>query len=199
MTYYERNLPHWIPPGRPIFITWRLIDTLPRALIASLRSSPLSSRRKFAVTDRFLDRACSGPRWLTVPEIAGVVRDSILKGASELPQYNLIAYVVMPNHVHLLIEPALPLARITRGIKGTTARSANLILGRPGERFWQDESFDHWVRTAAEGEKIIRYIEQNPVKAGLTATCTGWPWSSASPPVGQALLPVRGVAANNMR
>jgi REP-associated tyrosine transposase len=191
MTYYERNLPHWLPPGRAVFLTWRLIDTLPPALTTSLRASTLPANRKFAVRDKFLDRARSGPRWLARPDIADVVRASILKGASELLQYDLLAWVIMPNHVHLLIAPILPLERIMRGIKGTAAHRANLLLGQCGKPFWQDESFDHWIRTSSEGEKIVRYIEQNPVKAGLSKTTSEWPWSSASVPVAQALLPVR--------
>ncbi len=95
----------------------------------------------------------------------------------------LSAYVLMTNHVHILWMPMVPLEKITHQIKGTTARRANLILSRQGNRFWQDESFDHWVRIAAEGEKIRRYIENNPVVAGLVARPEDWPWSSASRPI----------------
>lgn len=87
----------------------------------------------------------------------------------------------MPNHVHVLIGPKTSLARITNGIKGVSARDANRILGRQGKRFWQDESFDHWVRSAAEFERIRAYIEHNPVSAGLVARPEDWPWSSAGP------------------
>ena len=52
----------------------------------------------------------------------------------------------MPNHVHLLIEPRIPLKQITGGIKGVSARDANRVLHQPGHPFWQGESFDHWVR-----------------------------------------------------
>jgi REP element-mobilizing transposase RayT len=92
----------------------------------------------------------------------------------------VLAYVIMPNHVHLLIEPHTSLERITRGIKGVSSRVANFILARPGLTFWQGESFDHWVRTPAEGEKICRYIENNPVKARLVRNANEWRWSSAA-------------------
>lgn len=86
----------------------------------------------------------------------------------------------MPNHVHLLIAPRIPIRRITNGLKGVTARDANRILGRTGRPFWQDESFDHWVRTPAEFNRIRVYIESNPVSAGLADRPEDWLWSSAS-------------------
>jgi REP element-mobilizing transposase RayT len=189
MTYYERNLPHWHPLGRAIFITWRLAGSLPRALLAELKSSEKPANRKFAVAESVLDAASCGPRWLAESEIAEVVRISILKGALELRAFELFAYVIMPNHVHLLLEPKVPVERITRGIKGASAHLANRIIRQGHGPFWQEESFDHWVRTAAEGEKICRYIENNPVKAGLAKTPSNWPWSSAGK-VAQAFLPV---------
>jgi REP element-mobilizing transposase RayT len=85
----------------------------------------------------------------------------------------------MPNHVHLLILPKEPLPIITRWLKGSTARHANQLLGRTGQPFWQDESFDRWVRNDREFERIARYIEENPVSAGLASSTALWPWSSA--------------------
>jgi hypothetical protein len=64
-------------------------------------------------------------------------------------------------------------------LKGSTARQANLMLGRTGEAFWQDESFDHRVRDDVALERIVRYVEYNPVGAGLAADPRDWPWSSA--------------------
>jgi REP element-mobilizing transposase RayT len=64
----------------------------------------------------------------------------------------------MPNHVHVILEPHLALPEIMRWLKGRTARKANQILGRTGSPFWQDESFDHWVRTAEE----LRDLTQLP-------------------------------------
>jgi putative DNA methylase len=91
----------------------------------------------------------------------------------------MYAYVLMPNHVHILINPLVPLRRITGGIKGVSARDANGALGRTGKAFWQDESFDHWIRNDAQLERIQSYIEYNPVKAGLVAKPEDWQWSSA--------------------
>jgi REP element-mobilizing transposase RayT len=89
----------------------------------------------------------------------------------------------MPNHVHLLFQlpkrdksrSTYPVTNILRLIKGSTARSANKILGRSGS-FWQHESYDHLVRNDDERERIIRYILKNPVKAGLTEKWEDWKW-----------------------
>jgi REP element-mobilizing transposase RayT len=203
MTYYERNLPHWHPEGKAIFLTWRLYGSLPKGKhrgtatpgcapakrtgeSAGARRTGKSAgatephwARRFRKMDAELDLGSRGPLWLRDPEIASYVEESIVRGA-ELGHYNLHAYVVMPNHVHILIEPCLALARITRGLKGVSARDANATLGRVGKPFWQDESFDHWVRSASEFERIRSYIEHNPVSAGLVAQPRDWPWSSAS-------------------
>lgn len=85
----------------------------------------------------------------------------------------------MANHVHLLLTPKVELRRITRSLKGVTARQANQTLHRAGKPFWQDESFDHWVRNEVEFVQIRRYIEQNPVTAGLVERPEDWRWSSA--------------------
>jgi len=199
MTFYRRNLPHWHPEGRNIFVTWRLYGSLPNGYLRGKAAvGRLGSKRtgksagatkaaatnqdwgkRFLAADSELDRGAHGPLWLRDPAIAGCVEEAIIRGV-ELGQYELRAYVVMPNHVHVLLEPHLPLARITGGIKGVSARNANATLGRVGESFWQDESFDHWVRTEAELQRIRGYIERNPVTAGLAKKPEDWPWSSAA-------------------
>jgi REP-associated tyrosine transposase len=178
MSYYERNLPHWQPEGRAIFLTWRLYGALPSAVVHGLKKSKEHPGKQFAEADRQLDAAGTGPLWLRTPEIAERVEAAIHCGAS-LDQYQLHAYVVMCNHVHLLIEPRIPLRRITGGIKGASARHANAILGRRGKPFWQSESFDHWIRNQAQFERIRAYIENNPVTAGLAQRAQDWRWSSA--------------------
>jgi type I restriction enzyme R subunit/putative DNA methylase len=117
--------------------------------------------------------------YLRQPEIARLVVDSIHTGV-DLGHYELGAYVVMANHVHLLIRPAVAPDRLLKSLKGTTARYANRLLGSTGEPFWQKESYDHWVRNQSEFEKTRAYIEANPVKAGLVRSPEDFPWSSAS-------------------
>ena len=104
----------------------------------------------------------------------------MLRGAFKLHDYDLHSYAVMANHVHILISPWMRIRAITREQKGLAANSSNRILQRTGERFWQDESFDHWVRSEAQFLRIKNYIEHNPVKAGLVLKPEDWPWSSAS-------------------
>jgi putative transposase len=93
--------------------------------------------------------------------------------------YELIAFVVMPNHVHLLVNPKVPASKITQFVKGVSAKRANEVLGRTGQAFWQDESFDRWVRSSKEMGNIIRYIEFNPVRANLAAEPWLFRYSSA--------------------
>jgi putative transposase len=188
MSYYERNLPHWHPEGRAIFLTWRLHGSLPRSFVRDLERLKEEPGKQFLAADRQLDAGTAGPQWLRDPEIAGCVVDSLIRGA-ELGHYSVHAYVVMSNHVHILLDPRVPLRRITGGLKGVSARDANAKLGRIGKAFWQDESFDHWIRNEAQFERVRTYIEHNPVKAGLVARPEDWKWSSANR-VAQALLPV---------
>ncbi len=181
MAYYERNLPHWHPEGKSVFITWRLHGSLPAHFLRDLKDEPQStSGRKFRKANAELDRACHGPLWLKNERVAGAVVATIKRGDELLGQYRLHAFVVMANHVHVLIDPLLPLKRIMDGLKGVSARESNRILGRTGSRFWQDESFDHWVRNGKEFERIRAYIERNPVTAGLVERPEDWPWSSAT-------------------
>lgn len=111
--------------------------------------------------------------------MAQCVVDVLRYGERQLGLYHLRAWVLMVNHVHILIHPEARLPRITKAIKNYSARRANAILGRAGQPFWQDESYDHWVRDSEELEKIVHYIEWNPVAAGLAKTVEAWRWSSA--------------------
>jgi putative transposase len=125
-----------------------------------------------------MDNPTQGPVYLQQPEFAKIVVTSIHKGV-ELGHYELGAYVVMPNHVHLLVRPLVAPDRLLRSLKGATARAANLLLGQTGEPFWQKESYDHWVRNDGEFLKIRAYIENSPVKAGLVLRPEEFRWSSA--------------------
>ena len=180
MTYYKRNLPHWHPPGQEVFLTWRLKGSLP-AHLRAIASRDLPGER-FLDLDRALDRADVGPLWLREPSVATYIV-AVLQNAQDQRLIDMHSYAVMANHVHVLVTPVAPLAKTTRLVKGSTARQANLLLGLTGNYFWQDESFDHWVRNPAEWQKIRSYIERNPVAAGLVARPEDWPWSSASHPL----------------
>jgi REP element-mobilizing transposase RayT len=244
-TFYRRRLPHWQPAGATIFLTWRLYGSLPQEALDQLAAErqllekqPVRldetsrdralrhSKRLFALADEMLARNIYGPQWLKDERIAPLVVDALFFHDSSL--YMLLAFVVMPNHVHVVLTPLeertdlptderieeqagkpaphmgqdfiphgeqnfqtvsrqaealaphhVPLRRITQSLKGYTAREANRLLRRTGQTFWQDESYDHWVRDEAELGRIVVYIEWDPVRAGLVASPEEWPWSSA--------------------
>ena len=178
MTFYRRKLPHWQPEGMALFINWRLHGSLP-AKIQS-RQTQNGSGKAFVAFDHLLDKATSGPLWLKDSRIAQLVTNALKFGESDLKLYRLDAFVIMANHVHVLLTPHAALSRITEAIKGYTAQKANEVLNRTGKRFWQEESFDHWVRNEEEFRRIMRYIEHNPVAAGLVEKPEYWSWSSAT-------------------
>ena len=194
MSFYRRKLPHWDPDGAVIFITWRLYGSLPSRAGLRPANSRESAGHRFVETDRLLDNAM-GPHWLKLPDVAGAVLEVIHVAERDWKLYDLFAWVVMSNHVHVLVRPHKPLREVTRAIKSASARDANRSLGREGQPFWQVESFDQWVRSYAEFEKIVRYIEDNPVKAGLVQRPEDWKWSSAAAPFRTAEMAGRRPAA----
>jgi REP element-mobilizing transposase RayT len=177
MAEYHRHLPHFHPEDAYLFLTWRLWGSLPSKNAPARYSTP---GRAFVGVDRALHRAAHGPVWLNDPRIARIVAEAIVDGELVKRFYELDAWVIMPNHVHLLILPLVPTPKIMRWLKGSTARLANRLLHRTGHAFWQDESYDHWARNQVELGRIARYIEENPVNAGLVASMDLWPWSSAT-------------------
>ena len=177
MTLYRRRLPHDYETSRAIFLTWRLYDSLPPN--RAFPTMALSSGQAFAAMDRLLDEACDGTFYLRQPAIAEMIVEAIQYNANVLGQYDLHAYAVMPNHVQLLATARVPLPKLTKSLKGITAKRANQILALTGTRFWQEESYDHTVRHEREFEKIRNYIEENPVRAGLVREASEYRWSSA--------------------
>jgi REP element-mobilizing transposase RayT len=167
------RLPHHYAMEEPLLITFRLHGTLP--LGRAFPSAP-SSGRAFVCMDRLLDEERAGPAYLRIPAIGEMVADSIGKGS--VCDYRLHAWVAMPNHVHLLITPQVEVSALLRRLKGASAREGNKLLGQTGRPFWQDESYDHLVRSADEFHRIEKYILQNPVRAGLARSAEEYPWSS---------------------
>lgn len=174
---YRRRLPHILATEQPVFLTWRLHGTLPSH--RSFAGGVFPSGRAFTALDRLLDEACTGPLYLRQPTLAGMVVEAIQYNASVLKHYDLHAFAVMPNHVHLLVTAAVPLPHLTKSLKSITAKRANRILALTGRSFWQEESYDHVVRHEQEFERIRNYIEENPVRAGLVRQASDYPWSSA--------------------
>jgi len=89
--------------------------------------------------DRYLDAARCGPVYLAQEPIARIVAAGLRRGVA-LGQYEVGAYAIMANHVHVLLLPTVSPSRLLQSLKGATARQANLFLGRTGETFWQAES-----------------------------------------------------------
>jgi putative transposase len=182
MSLYHRHLPHIDEPGQAVFLTRRLYGSLPPN--RAFPDSAANSGKAVAAMDRLLDETHSGPRQLQKPALVQMVVEATHFSAAVLGHYELHAFVVMPNHVHLLATPAVALRKLTRSLKGITSKRANAMLGLTGTRFWQEESYDHLVRTAREFEKIQNYIEENPVRAGLAKSAGEFLWSSAAWPAG---------------
>jgi len=176
LTYYERHLPHWQPENAALFVTWRLYGSRPR-IVHVLKNQ--TAGKAFVAIDQELDKAATGPRWLQDERVAQCVADALHYGEKQLGLYELQAWVLMVNHVHILTNPKAKLQKITRSIKSFSARQANAILQRTGRPFWQEESYDRWGRGPKEMGKLVQYIEQNPVAAGLVERAEDWRWSSA--------------------
>ncbi len=232
-SFYQRNLPHLVPPGGVLFITFRLKGSIPEEIIEKLlqdyeeevkklgplpRSAsyrPWSPHRKcqppkysrvreayaeaykryFAKMDEFLDATPLGPHFLKDPAVSDIVQAKLK--AFDGQYYWLIAYTVMSNHVHVLLDTYCqlqhlpddikisddnycPYEKFMQLIKGNTSFNCNKLLGRQGS-FWQHESFDHLVRDEREFYNVIRYILNNPVKAGLVKNWFDYPMTYLRP------------------
>jgi REP element-mobilizing transposase RayT len=168
------HLAHWKRPTAACFLTWRLAGSLSVQRIADVWTT---EGAKFLAFDRVLDARATGPQWLILPDVARAVADSSIVGEQK-GFYELGSWVIMPNHVHLIIYPLVDLSRVVWGIKVASAKEVNRLLRRAGT-FWSRDYFDRWIRDSAEEQRIVRYIENNPVKAGLCIEAGAWPFSSA--------------------
>lgn len=202
---YRRYLPHFQPAGVAFFITGRLYGSLPRESLERLREEKEADynrirreysdgtireeeisklhERHFAKWDQCLDTNTQEPQWLRIPAIAEIVTESLHQwdGIS----YALVAYCLMPNHFHLIIDTSdevkftKPLYAIMHSLKSFTAKQANKVLNREGT-FWQEESYDHIIRDAREFKNTIAYTLESPVKAGLVEDWEKFPYSFMS-------------------
>jgi type I restriction enzyme R subunit/putative DNA methylase len=182
------NLPQRDKPHLLQSITYRLADSLPqeklRLLESELISLPEDTREaaRRQKIEHWLDSGL-GCCALRHPEVARYVQNSFLHFHGE--RYHLHAWCIMPNHVHVLIEPLDDLVSIVQGWKSFTsrwalARNTELGLGIPGQNFWMREYWDRYIRDETHYQKTVEYIHQNPVSAGLCVTPQAWPWSSAA-------------------
>lgn len=166
-------------------LNFRLADSLPHAVVEKWRSelaltSQPESLRAIELRRRVEEHldVGHGECWLRQPEIAQLVESAMLHFDPE--RYRLLAWCIMPNHVHALIETkeGFPMDEVLHSWKSYSSSQANKRLGRRGE-FWQREYLDRYVHNAEHYQAVIAYIEENPVKAGLAKMKTDWLWSSA--------------------
>lgn len=214
MRFYRRNLPHLIAPNYPFFVTTQLAGSLPKPQLKQLRRdyqrrvNKLRKNREdretfelknelhrqyFIKYDRLLHASESGPHWLADWRIARVVNDCLLWGDGK--RYHLVAFTIMPNHIHAVLYPILKpeqlerkgpdqdghedvyfLARILETVKKFSAREANKILKRRGS-FWQHESFDHLLRDELQLRRAVHFTIMNPVKEKLADRPEEYRWN----------------------
>jgi REP element-mobilizing transposase RayT len=183
------ELPHLYKEGGSYFITFRLWDAVTQlaearrwqelqSLVvqpARLRSRELA-REIAQATEPPLEL---GSRILRRAQAAALVQNALLY--FEMQRYQLAAWCVMPNHVHVAYTAlgAHSPADIHHSWKSYTAHRINKRLGRRGA-LWERESFDHLIRSVEHYEAYVAYIEHNPVAAGLCARPEQWPFSSAA-------------------
>lgn len=186
---HRLDLPHWRQWNRTYFITTRLADSIPRPLMehwkeqrglwlthhglpsdAGPDSLPETDRdafhREFTARFHELLDAGQGECVLARPAVAQILAEQIISGHGKA--YQVDAWVIMPNHIHALVEPLEKhtLGSILQRWKGASARLINQVVGRSG-RLWQAETFDYIVRSEAQLGHFRRYIAGNPAKAAL--------------------------------
>ena len=198
-------LPHLDEPGTVQFITFRLADAVPADVVATWKTELRLTGREDADDprcadlrkriERYADRG-HGACWLRDDRVARTVQNALLHFDGE--RYRLLAWVVMPNHVHALLEtlPGFPLSGVVQSWKSFAAKQANRLLGRTGP-FWMEDYFDRYIRDETHLSATASYIEQNPVSAGLVHNAEDWHWGSlgarASRPLDDAgLRPAAG-------
>ncbi len=169
------RLPHWEREGGTYFVTFRLFDSLPRHVLESLmRKQPAAEEEKpdslARSVETYLDGG-AGSAFMKNPSVASIVADNIRYWNGK--HYRLMAWCVMPNHVHIVMRllPNRNLAQVLHSLKSFTAKQANQILNRQGP-FWQREYYDRLLRNGKELDRAVRYVLDNPIKAGLG----GWKW-----------------------
>jgi putative transposase len=142
-----------------------------------LRSAP--AQDIVFVTCRIAGRTSRPEPQSLNPRVASLLVDALHRG-EQLRKYDLHAWVVMSNHMYLVLRPNQEVPAIVRWLKSRTAARANQVLGRTGAPFWRRDYFGHRVRSDEELGSIIECVEAQPVTSGLVASPEEWPSSSAA-------------------
>ena len=176
-------LPHFDGRAVPQFITLRLFDSVPVAVLQRwMRELDVPNSQKDQIilqrrVEKYLDQGY-GEAFMKIHRVAEMVQKELLYYDGQ--SYRLSSWVVMPNHIHFLMTrfEAIEIADIMQAFKSLTSHKANKILRRNGQ-FWMEDYFDRYIRNAEHFAKTVRYIENNPVKARLCKEPRDWPFSSA--------------------
>jgi len=180
-------LPHFDGGEITQAVTIRLADSLPHSMLErwrmefqSLAATTSEEQIKTELRKRienWLDQGY-GQCNLRNPQVAEAVQKALLYFDQE--RYRLVAWVIMPNHVHLILTPCLgqSLSRIMHSLKSFTATEANKLLRKTGS-FWQKDYYDRYIRDEKHFAAALAYVENNPVKAGLCQQAADWLFSSA--------------------
>ncbi len=208
LRFTRRHLPHWIVADATFFVTLRIAGSLPKIVVDELtaeRPSLLEEtphtderyrdllRRQFARIETILDAQDSDTRhWLTAKGLPPIILENLPWLVDR--GWNIHAAVVMGTHLHALMRNTIgrnaSLREDMAHYKRFVAREVNRQLNRTGE-FWAREDFDHWCRSPEKVAGAVRYIAQNPVKAGLVTHWHEWPWTVIAPAWQQTLGYVR--------
>ena len=176
-------LPHFDGGSIPQSITFRLFDSLPQSVLdqwsheLSLQAEADREAELRTRIDAYLDKGY-GSAYLRNTSVATIVQDALLFFDEQ--RYLLSAWVVMPNHVHVLTTPlpGHPLSKIMHSLKSFTSNEANKVLRRSGT-LWMPDYHDRYIRNEKHFAGAVTYIENNPVKAGLCKRPSHWKFSSA--------------------
>jgi REP element-mobilizing transposase RayT len=175
-------LPHWEAGDIPQSITFRLADSLPKTVLQHWRieldqlADGARDRERRKRIEMALDSG-HGSGALATPAVGEIIENALLHFDAQ--RYRLHAWVIMPNHVHVLVTPlGETLSDIVQAWKSFSARRVNAVLDRRGV-FWAPEYFDRAIRDGAHYANVVEYIAMNPVKARLCAQAQDWRFSSA--------------------
>jgi REP element-mobilizing transposase RayT len=182
--WYTRGyLPHFDGRAIPQFVTLRLADSIPLKVLERWQRqlTDLSEEEARIVLQRRIEKYLDqgyGQCHLRDFNVATMVQESLLK--FDDVRYNLFSWVIMPNHSHSLFTrfEDWDLWQLLKDHKSYTAHKANKMLERKGQ-FWMEDYFDRYIRDDEHFRNTVKYIENNPVKAGLCQRPSDWPFSSA--------------------
>ncbi|MDD4059956.1 MAG: transposase [Kiritimatiellae bacterium] len=169
-------------------VTFHLVDSLPKETVERLVAEIQQvdpDRRDIEMRSGLeaLVDAGHGVCWLRRADCARIVQDALLHFDGE--RYRMIAWVVMPNHVHALFQTldGWSMNTVVGSWKTFTANAIGRIVrqsGEPAPSIWHPEFWDRFIRNDHHFASALAYIHNNPVKAGLVAHPEDWPWSSAN-------------------